>query len=160
MDDPFKRIIKIAVVLVVVALLFAGIAYFAYRPASAPGPLDTARDGAVNTILDVSGFKARLDSALHDQAAQLSEASGIPEETIIEAADGLQITEWKVTTLPESAVEADKYEIKSEALTAEVITYEDPTLITVTAYGFPVTMEVPESARDYLQFSEIFTFLK
>ncbi len=160
MDEPFKRIIKTAIVLIVVAFLFMGIAYFAYRPASAPGPIDTARDGAVNTFLDVSGFKTRLDTELHDKASLLAERTGIPEESIIEVADGLQIKEWKVATLPKSAVETNTQSIESETISAKLTTYEDPTLVTITAYGIPITLEIPESAQPYLQYEEILSQLK
>lgn len=72
------------------------------------------------------------------------------EEQVNQAIDNLDINNWSVTSLPNDAKETGTQAVNYGGISAEVTTYEDPSYITVSAEGQTFTLEVPNSAQDYL----------
>ena len=150
MTAPFKRIIITAIVLIAIAGIACAIVVFGSGSAKAGSPLADAKNGAMNTALDLSGMKGRVDSELRAKASELAEANGIPQSIVDTAVDSLAIEDWQVVSLPEDATETGSYSVDTDDMSARITTYDDPSIVTVEAYGQTLTMEVPQSARGYI----------
>lgn len=146
MNRTFKRIFIAAIVLIVVAAGAAALVVFGGSKA----PLEGARTATINTIIDTSGIKERIDAQLRSRAQDLSDATGIPSGIVEAAIDDLDIPSWQATVLPETATEQSQFDIEVEGAPVTVTTYDDDSVVTIEAYDQEVTFELPESARPYL----------
>ena len=68
------------------------------------------------------------------------------------AIDALDIQSWEVTNLPEGAEKTGSANISYSGTDATITTYDDPSVVTVTAMGQDITLAVPDSAQSYLPF--------
>ena len=59
---------------------------------------------------------------------------------------------WEVTNLPEGAEKTGSANISYSGTDATITTYDDPSVVTVTAMGQDITLAVPDSAQSYLPF--------
>ena len=160
MNKTFKRIIIVAIMLIALA---AAASALVLSKSCSPGvndPLAEAKTSALNTVIDASGIKQRIDSEVRVKASAIAEEAGIPQPLVDNVIDSLAIPDWKATTLPEEAQETGVYDIKTDELTAQITTYDDPGIVTVDAYGQNVTMEVPKTAQGYLSFLGYLSNLK
>ncbi|MBQ9000420.1 MAG: hypothetical protein IJ087_01020 [Eggerthellaceae bacterium] len=147
MTAPFKRIIIVAIVLIAIAGIACAVVIFGNSAAGAGNPLADAKNGAVNTVLDLSGMKSRIDSELRAKAGKLAEENGISQAVVDNVIDSLAIEDWKVVSLPDSATTTGSYDVNTDSMSARITTYDDPSFVTVEAYGHPLPMDVPQSAR-------------
>ena len=105
------------------------------------GLFEGGKNAAANAALDVSGLKSKAESALRGSA-----------DRIAEAIDALDIQSWEVTSLPEGAEKTGSANVSYSGTDATITTYDDPSVVTVTAMGQDITLAVPGSAQTYLPF--------
>ena len=108
--------------------------------------------GAANAMIDASGIKERVDSALREQAPAIASATGLSTEDVTYAIDQLDISSWQATALPSDATPTGSVDATYHGIDATVTTYADPSYVTVEAYGQTVTLAVPASAQPYLPY--------
>ncbi len=137
------RIVMAAILFVVLAI--AGC--FALIMCSSQTPLESARVTALNTLLDQTGAKERVDAELRAHADELSEKTGLPSALVETGIDMLNVKEWKATVLPSDAVETSTFKTEVNGQQVQLTTYKDPSYVTVNAYGQTVTFDIPESAQ-------------
>ena len=151
MTATFKRIIIAAVALIAIAGAACALV-MSCGHSTADGPINQMRNGAVNTVLDLTGIKGRLDSELRSRAGEVAERMGVSQAVANSIVDSLAIEEWQAVTLPPSAKRSGSFNVEAQGISAQVTTYDDPSVITVEAFGQAITFEVPESARTYMPF--------
>ena len=156
-----KRVFAtIAFVVIVVPLSVGAYLYFSEGGRSASASLtpvssivshgSSAGMATLNTIVDASGIKDQIESSLRSNASTIAERLDVTEEEVNTTIDALDIKDWEVALLPEDATSTDTYLVDYADTQALITTYEDPSYVTVTAYGQDVTLSVPESAQGSL----------
>lgn len=105
---------------------------------------------ALNQIIDASGVKGKVRSALNANISQIAQRSGLPESTVREGVNALDIDDWKATALPANAQTDSTYPVSYDGVDATVTTYRDPSYLTVSTMGQQVTLAVPASAQPYV----------
>ena len=113
------------------------------------GLFEGGKNAAANAALDVSGLKSKAESGNTDRIA---EATGMSSSQVDAAIDALDIQSWEVTSLPEGAEKTGSANISYSGTDATITTYDDPSVVTVTAMGQDITLAVPDSAQGYLPF--------
>ena len=161
MTRTFKRIVGVAILFIAiaagaVALVMSG---GCSADTAASSPVGEIANGALNTVIDASGVKGRIDSLLREKAGSFANQLGVPESVAEGIVDSLAIEDWQVTSLPADAAETSTSTIQAENVSATVTTYEDPSYITVEAYGVSLTMSVPESAQLYTPYLQYLQYL-
>ena len=156
MTSTFKRIVAIGIFFIVlagaaVALVMSGGCSTSHENE----PINDLRNGVVNGIIDISGVKGRLDSELHERTGALASQLGVSESVADGIVDSLAIQDWRAITLPANAQERSTNTIEADTVAVDVTVYEDPSYVTVKAYGIPVTLGVPESAQRYTPLLEL-----
>lgn len=139
------------------AILACVIVLFTFTPLSSTpigqsvhGMLGLGTNAATNAAIDASGIKSKAEDTLYANASDIAAQTGMSEERVNQAIDNLDINNWSVTSLPNDAKETGTQAVNYGGISAEVTTYEDPSYITVSAEGQTFTLEVPNSAQDYL----------
>lgn len=149
MTRTFKGIVITAIVLIAIA----GVATALVLSNGCSAALDSlteARTSAMNAVIDTAGVKEHIETELYDHAGDIAEQTGIPQSVIDNAIETLDIKDWQVTSLPDTAVESGTFSIDTGDVAANITTYDDPSIATVEAYGQTLTLEVPESAQPYM----------
>lgn len=149
MVKTFRRIVFICVMFIVLSLIASAIVVAGGCSSKAGDPLEGTRNGMLNAALDASGIKGRVDAELREKAGDIAEEMGIPQSTVDNFVDQLAIEDWQVTSLPAGATETGTHSVNAQGTTAQITTYDDPSIVTIDAYGQSLTMEVPESAQEY-----------
>lgn len=121
---------------------------------SVHGMLGFGTNAATNAALDASGIKSKAEDALYSNAADIAAQTGMSEDQVNQAIDSLDINSWSVTSLPSGVKETGSQNVSYGGVSAEVTTYDDPSYISVTAEGQTFTLEVPESAQEYMSLLE------
>lgn len=116
------------------------------------GLFEGGKNAAANAALDVSGLKSKAESALRGNADRIAEATGMSSSQVDAAIDTLDIQSWEVTSLPEGAEKTGSANVSYSGTDATITTYDDPSVVTVTAMGQDITLAVPDSAQTYLPF--------
>lgn len=116
------------------------------------GLFEGGKNAAANAALDVSGLKSKAESALRGNADRIAEATGMSSSQVDAAIDALDIQSWEVTSLPEGAEKTGSANVSYSGADATITTYDDPSVVTVTAMGQDITLAVPDSAQTYLPF--------
>ncbi len=114
--------------------------------------IDDSKIALTNSAIDATGVKGRAQEALEANSERIAEATGLPLATVNEAIGALDIESWQVTSLPRGAVETGTVDVDHGGVTAKVTTYDDPSVVTVDAYGQTVTLAVPESSQAYVRY--------
>ena len=114
------------------------------------GLFEGGKNAAANAALDVSGLKSKAESALRGNTDRIAEATGMSSSQVDAAIDALDIQSWEVTSLPEGAEKTGSANISYSGTDATITTYDDPSVVTVTAMGQDITLAVPDSAQSYL----------
>ena len=143
-----KRIVALAIIFI----LLAGVAVFGLTLCSSDTPFESLRTDTVNTLLEKTGVKQRLENELYAKAEKFAEDTGIPVGLVDEAVSMVDITNWKAVPLPDDAVENGSVSADIDGQHYELTTYEDPSYVTVSAYGQVLTFEVPESAQTFTRY--------
>lgn len=116
------------------------------------GLFEGGKNAAANAALDVSGLKSKAESALRGNTDRIAEATGMSSSQVDAAIDALDIQSWEVTNLPEGAEKTGSANISYSGTDATITTYDDPSVVTVTAMDQDITLAVPDSAQSYLPF--------
>ena len=116
------------------------------------GLFEGGKNAAANAALDVSGLKSKAESALRGNTDRIAEATGMSSSQVDAAIDALDIQSWEVTNLPEGAEKTGSANVSYSGTDATITTYDDPSVVTVTAMGQDITLAVPDSAQTYLPF--------
>lgn len=106
----------------------------------------------LNAVLDATGAKSKIESALRANAGTIASQLGVDESTVDSAIDSLDIPDWEVASLPEDAVATQTVPVEYDGTDAQVTLYDDDSYVTLSAYGQDVTLAVPESARSSLDY--------
>lgn len=114
--------------------------------------IDDSKIALTNSTIDATGIKARAQEALEANSERIAEATGLPLATVNEAIEALDIESWQVTALPRGVVETGTMNVDYGGITADVTTYDDPSVVTVDAYGQSVTLAVPEDSQPYVRY--------
>ena len=109
-----------------------------------------AKNAAANAALDASGAKNRVQEALDAHVSDIAAATGLSTAEVQKGIDDLAVQEWKVTDLPASAQAEVTISASAAGVDGTLTVYDDPSYVTVNAYGQNLTLEVPESARQYM----------
>ena len=150
MTSTFKKIIAVGILFIVLAGAAVALVMSGGCSSTHEGdPIDDVKNGVVNGIIDISGVKGRLDAELRDRTGALASQLGVSESVANGIVDSLAIKDWRAATLPASAKEMSTNTIETDRISAAITLYDDPSYVTVKAYGIPITLEVPESARVY-----------
>lgn len=158
MNSTFKRIIIVGIAMIAIA--GAAVALVLTGGCSGQAqPLEDVKNNAVNFAIESSGIKDKVDAKLRSEAGVLAEELGIPQSVVNEMVDEIDVKNWQATTLPADAVETGSFDVDIEGTPTTVTTYEDPSIVTVNAYGQSVTMAVPESAQEYTSMLKYLQFL-
>ncbi len=152
-----KTIIKAFVGLIIVAIV--GIGVLVILPElgidnPVTEAVNDAKNAAANAALDASGIKEKAQAALEGNAERIAAATGMSTAQVNEAIANLDIESWRATTLPADALPAGTSNISYGGTDATITTYDDPSVVTVNAYGQNLTLEVPASAQQYLGYLE------
>ena len=159
MTALYKRIIIVGICLILIAGIASAAVLSGGCSTNAGDPLEGAKVSATNTLIDLSGIKGRIDSEVRAKASEVASESGGPQAVVDNIVDSVAIEDWQATSLPPDAVETGTYDVVSDDMSAKVTTYEDPSVVTVEAYGQTITMEVPESAQSYVPFIKYLEYL-
>ena len=154
MTSTFKRIIIIGLIMIALASVAIAVVMSQSCSRTTDNPLNEAKTTAVNSLLDSTGIKKTIESEIRSRADSLAEETGIPRSYVDEVINNLDIQNWEVVSLPEGATETGSFSINAEGTPINVTTYDNPELLTVSAYGQDITVEVPASAQKYLPLIE------
>lgn len=148
-----KTILKaLCAILIVGVLVVGGGAALSYLDID--NPLSDATEGAqvaaTNAAIDASGIKGKAQNALESNREKIASATGLPVEKVDEAIDAIDIESWQATALPEDAQETGTTSVNYDGVSGTITTYDDPSVVTVEAYGQEVTLAVPSTAQGYL----------
>ena len=154
MAKTMRRVVITAIVLIVIAvgasaLVLTGGCSQAFNFLGASNPFPGVQAAATNTLIDQLGIKDRIESELHKAAQQIADEYGVPIEILDKGISDLAVHEWKAVEKPAGVTETGKYEVDANGTPVGITTYNDPSVVGVSAYGLDATLEVPESARPY-----------
>ena len=144
-----KRTARRIVTMAIILILLAGLACGALIMCGSETPLAGARASAVNALLDSTGVKERLDAELRTQAERVAQQTGVPVEVLDAGIDMLDITHWEAADLPDDVAVASSFELEVEGQDVTVTAYDDPSYVTIGAFGQEVTFDVPTSAQSF-----------
>lgn len=152
-----KYVLRILAALAIILSLSAvTVLVFTLTPLSATPPgqaiqemLGAGQNAATNAALDASGVKTKAEDALRDNASAIAAETGMSEAAVNQAIDELNIEDWQVVSLPKDAQATGTQNVTYGGISAEVITYSDPSYISVKAQGQTFTLAVPDSAQQY-----------
>lgn len=113
---------------------------------------DTAKNSAVNAAIDSSGVKSKVESTLRGNAEKIANATGLSTATVNSMIDDLDIDSWEATSLPKDATAMGTKSVSYDGMSANVTTYDDPSVVTIDSGVGSVTMSVPAGAQDYLKY--------
>ncbi len=137
-----------------IALIAVGtIGVFALADTDSGPVSDAASDvkaAATNVVLDTSGVKEQAKEALSQHSDAIAAATGLTTGEVNGLITNLNVDDWKATALPSDAVAATTVDASALGIDGTVTLYDDPSYVTLNAYGQNVTFEVPESAQAYL----------
>lgn len=150
MVRAIKRIVGTVLVLVIIFAVAAVLLLSNGFATKAGDPLADVKNGVVNTVIDATGMKTRLDQSVRKTASEAAAKWGIPQSMVDGVVDQVDITEWKVTSLPDGVTQQGTYSFNLDDTTAQITTYDDPSVVTLNIYGQTVTMEAPESAQGFV----------
>lgn len=146
----------LGVFLGLIALIIVGIiGVFAFS-STANNPLSTAANdvklAATNAALDAVDAKGQVKNALNTYRDDIAAATGLSTSQVDAAITKLDIDNWKAASLPKDATETNSISGNYAGIDGSLTTYTDPSYVTVDAYGQAITLEVPESAQEYLSY--------
>ncbi|MEG0417055.1 hypothetical protein [Gordonibacter sp.] len=149
-----KKLLAILLSLLAVAVIGA-VGIVALANTSGNPVSDAAKNvkaAATNAAMDAVDVKGQVKSAIDQHAGAIAAATGLTAEQVDEAIAQLDIDSWQAVALPDSAAKAGSIDASSFGIDGTIVTYKDPTYLTLEAYGQNVTLSVPESAQTYLPY--------
>lgn len=154
MAKTMRNVVITAILLIVIAvgasaMVMMGGCSSAFSFLGSANPFPGAQAAATNLAIDQLGIKDRIESELHTQAQNIADEYGVPIEVLNAGIDDLAIQDWKAVAKPESVTETGNYQVDANGTSVGITTYDDNSIVGVSAYGVDATLEVPESARPY-----------
>ena len=149
-----KKILAVLLGLLVVVVIGA-IGVVALANTSGNPVSDAAKNvkaAATNAAMDAADVKGQVKSAIDQNTDAIAAATGLTAEQVDEAVAQLDIDSWQAVALPDNAVRTGSIDASGFGIDGTIVTYDDPTYITLEAYGQNVTLSVPESAQTYLPY--------
>lgn len=151
------KVLRRVIILVVIAIVLVCFVFFVLpgilgKNHPVTGLIDESKIALTNSAIDATGIKGKAQDALEANSSKIAEATGLPLAVVDEAIESLDIESWQVTTLPKYVVEAETLDMDYGGITAKVTLYDDPSVVTVDAYGQNVTLAVPESSQQYVRY--------
>lgn len=148
-----RRIIVLVVILIVlICCVFFVLPDVLGKNHPVTGIIDESKIALTNSAIDATGIKGKAQEALEANSERIAETTGLPLAVVDEAIESLDIESWQVTTLPRYVVEAETLDVDYSGIEAKVTLYDDPSVVTVNAYGQTVTLAVPESSQEYVRY--------
>lgn len=147
-----RTLIVVLILIVLVCCAFFVLPQILGKSHPVTAVIDDSKIALTNTAIDATGIKGRAQEALEANSERIADATGLPLSTVNEAIEALDIESWQVTTLPRGAVETGTMNVDYGGITADVTTYDDPSVVTVDAYGQNVTLAVPEGSQKYVRY--------
>ncbi len=144
------RIVKVFIGIALVGVIGFVALSFMTGNSAIENALGEAKNNAANAAIDASGIKGTIQDALDANAESIASALGVSVQDARNMIADLDIQSWSAITLPSDAQAAESFDASLGGTSAEVTLYDDPSYVTVEAYGQSVTLSVPDSARDYL----------
>ncbi|MEE0844673.1 MAG: hypothetical protein U0L71_00555 [Eggerthellaceae bacterium] len=145
------KVVKLFVGLIIVMIVgIIGITALSNAEGVIGDTTNAAKNTVANIALDASGLKNRVQDALESRVNQISAATGLPISTVEQGISNLAVQDWEVATLPDSVTATGTFSGSAAGVNGTITTYDDPSYVTVNAYGQNVTLEVPSSAQQYL----------
>ena len=163
MDRTFKRIIFTGLLFIAIAGGAVALVLSGGCSSALPGQLgvlDGVRSNVVNTLIDVSGVKGRIDSELRARSGALADELGVSQSVAEDLVDALAIQDWRATVLPDNVQATSTSTVDAQGNEISITTYDDPSFVTLGAFGLSVTMQAPESAQTYTPFLEYLQYLQ
>lgn len=142
-------ILLIAIAIGASALVLTGGCTAAFSFLGNANPFSGAQVAATNLAIDQLGIKDRINSELHARAQQAADEYGIPIEVLNAGIDDLAIQDWEAVEKPAGVVETGNYKVDANGTSVGITTYDDASVVGVSAYGIDTTLAVPESAQPY-----------
>ncbi len=147
-----RTLIVIVILIVLVCCVFFVLPQVLGKNNPVTTVIDDSKIALTNSAIDATGIKARAQEALEANSERIADATGLPLATVNEAIDALNIESWQVAALPRGVVETGTTNVDYGGITADVTTYDDPSVVTVDAYGQSVTLAVPEESQQYVRY--------
>ncbi len=149
-----KKFAKI--LLGIVALLLAGLLVIAFMPGTASSeegnPVANIKAVCTNAVINMSGAKGTAVDTLLSNLGTISDLTGLSQADCAQIIYGLDIESWEVSTLPSAAEASGSISGEYAGIDGTITYYDDPSYITVNAYGQNITMKVSSSAENYLPY--------
>lgn len=156
MDKIIKAFMGLIVAVILVVAVFGILPQMGLESPFKDNPLaglfEGGKNAAANAALDASGLKSKAAAALQNNREKIAEKTGMSLDQVDAAIDRLDIESWEATTLPSDATPTGSSSISYGGTDATITTYDDPTVVTVDAYGQSMTLAVPDGAQDYLPY--------
>ncbi|MBQ9068861.1 MAG: hypothetical protein IJ131_07345 [Eggerthellaceae bacterium] len=114
--------------------------------------VEKAGNEAVSKMVDQSGLKEAAAAELHARAGDIAALSGLDESMVDYVIDSMDIPSWQTTTLPDGLGEQASIPVEYSGANATLTTYNDPSYMTVSAYGQDITFAVPDAAQGYIPY--------
>ena len=154
MAKTMRNVVITAILLIVIAigasaLVLTGGCTSAFSFLGKANPFSGAQVAATNLVIDQMGIKDRIESELHKGAQMVADEYGIPVEILDKGIADLAIQEWEAVEKPEGITVTGTYEVEADGKPVGITTYDDASVIGVSAYGLDTTLAVPESAQPY-----------
>lgn len=139
-----------------IALMIVGIVGVFAFSGSTDSPLgqaaSQAKAAAVNTALDVTDVRSKIEDAVVARTDDIAQATGMSSAEVSSALASLDIASWQAVALPSGAVATGTYAGTAAGVDGSITTYADPSYVTVSAYGQNITLAVPDNAQAYLPY--------
>lgn len=149
------KVIKIIVIILIAALVIIGASVvFVQAGISTPiNPIgEVLTTSFANTIIDATDVKQQAEGALRSNASLISAATGLPVSEVNAMIDDLGIQDWEVITLPNDAVVSNTYSFSHSGSSYKLITYMDPSYITIEKGNVSATFAIPENGQGYVKY--------
>lgn len=150
-----KTFLKILCGIIAICLVVVG-ANALFISAGIDTPLNSlvqsTTNNTANAVLDATGIKTKAQTALEANADAIAEKTGLPASIVESIIEDIDIESWSVTSLPANVEETSTQSIDYEGISADITTYDDPSIVTINTGDAAVTLEVPDSAKTYIQY--------
>ena len=146
------RLAKTLIGLALVAVVGVGAFSLFSQSSFFDDAVDQATTSVTNAAIDASGIKETIQKALDANAESIASALGVSVQDARGMISNLDVASWQATSLPSDAQASGSYSASFDGTSANITTYENPSYITVEAYGQSLTLSVPESAQEYVPY--------
>lgn len=160
MAKTMRNIVIVGISMILVAAALVAVVVCGGCSAMSSASFESIRVDALNTVIEATGLKTRIDSDLRERGYELVEKYGLPDALADQLVDSLAIGDWEVTSKPQDVAETSRFTLDVENNPLEITTYDDNSVVSVGAYGQEVTFAVPEPAQVYMPYVQYLQYLQ